>query len=173
MHRRKILIGLSSLAASWQAKLGSLFSPVLEQVSPYLSFAYHLAAFLFLSFLLLLGIWRLASRRSLERVARGVEDKFPGLHDDVTNSLLLFQQIQKDLPSLPISTKLIQAQVRKTADEVSALSPREVVSFRVTARYLRILIPLGLALGAVLGFDPQFGGRSLLRPPGARDPHHG
>ncbi len=141
--------------------LGGLFSPVLGEISVYLPFAYHLAAFLFLSFLFLLGLRRLFSRQSMERVAKGVEDQFPGFRDDLTNSLLLFRQLEGGRPPLPVAASLIQAQLRKTADEVSALSPEKVVSFRRAGRYLRILVPLVLALGTVFAFDPHFGRRSL------------
>jgi len=70
--------------------LGSLFVLKLRETFPYLPFFYSLAAIVFLSFLFLIGVWRFFSRPSMGRMARGLEEKFPQLRDDVTNSLLLF-----------------------------------------------------------------------------------
>jgi soluble cytochrome b562 len=109
---------------------------------------------------LLLGVWRVAVRPSAEHVAKRLEEKFPNLSDDVTNSLLLFHQIQRsDLSQ--ISEALVAAQVRRTASEVCAIQPRQVVDFRKALRHLRILLPLILAFFVVLSFDPHFLNRSL------------
>ncbi len=142
--------------------LGSLFPPALEGTFPYLPFGYSLAAFFLLLFLFFRGAWRIASRRPLQRVAKGVEEKFPLLRDDLTNSILLVQQIQEKTSTAQISERLIHAQVRKTADQVCALSAREVVDFKKTFWTLRLLVPLTLAFVTVLVVDPHFGSRSLL-----------
>jgi hypothetical protein len=76
--------------------LGSLFTLKLQDRFPYLLFLYALVAILFLLSFFLLGFWRLAFRPSMERVAKGLEEKFPHLKDDVTNSLLLFEEMNKD-----------------------------------------------------------------------------
>jgi hypothetical protein len=141
--------------------LGSLFPPAFEGTFSYLPFVYSLTAFFLLLFLLFRGLWRVASRRPLQRVAQGVEERFPQLRDDVTNSLLLWQQIRKDPPPTQVSERLIRAQVRRTADKISTLRLQEVVSFKKTFRSLRLLVPMALAFAGVLFMDPHFGSRSL------------
>ena len=141
--------------------LGSLFAFELGKIFPYLPFFYSLGSILSLLLLLLLGLWRAVSRSSMERVARGLEGKFPNLRDDVTNSLLLFKQTKEGSYPGQISEGLISAQMRKTADEVCAMRPEQVVSFRGILRHLRLLLPLVVALSLVLILDPHFLGRSL------------
>ncbi len=141
--------------------LGSLFAFELGKIFPYLPFFYSLGSIVSLSLLLFLGLWRAASRSSMERVARGLEQEFPKLRDDVTNSLLLFKQTKEGSYLSQISEGLITAQMRKTADEVCAMRPERVVSFRGALRHLRLLLPLVFTLSLVLAFDPNFLGRSL------------
>ena len=140
--------------------LGSLIALELEKIFAYLPFIYCLLAIISLFCILLLGLRRVAVRPSTERVAKGLEEKFPKLRDDVTNSLLLFHQIQSsDLSQ--ISEALVAAQIRRTASEVCAIQPGQVVSFKKALRHLRILLPLILAFIVVLSFDPHFLSRSL------------
>jgi ribosome-associated translation inhibitor RaiA/soluble cytochrome b562 len=140
--------------------LGSIIALELEETFAYLAFIYCLLAIVSLFFILLLGLRRVAVRPSAERVAKGLEEKFPNLKDDVTNSLLLFRQIQSsDLSQ--ISEALVAAQIRRTVSEVGAIQPGQVVDFRKALRHLRILLPLILAFLAVLSFDPHFLNRSL------------
>ena len=140
--------------------LGSLIALELEKIFAYLPFIYCLLAIGALFCILLLGLRRVAVRPSAERVAKGLEEKFPNLRDDVTNSLLLFHQIQGSDTS-QISETLVSAQVRRTASEVCAIEPGQVVSFKKALRHLRILLPLILAFIVVLSFDPHFLNRSL------------
>jgi hypothetical protein len=60
-----------------------------------------------------------------------------------------------------MSAGLIIAQIKKTAEQVSSLSPSEVISFKRVGRHLRLLIPLLSAFSAVLALDPPFLARSL------------
>ncbi|MEI9477614.1 MAG: hypothetical protein WCO26_13680, partial [Deltaproteobacteria bacterium] len=69
--------------------LGNLFAQELRGLFPYLPFIYCLGAILFLFVLVSFGLWRIFSRPPMERVAKGLEESFPHLRDDVTNSLLL------------------------------------------------------------------------------------
>ena len=140
--------------------LGSLIVLELERLFAYLPFIYCLAAIISLLCLLLLGFRRVAVRPSAERVAKGLEEKFPHLRDDVTNSLLLFHQV-KGSEASPMSETLVAAQMRRTASEVCAIQPGEVVNFKKALRHLRILLPLILAFIVVLSFDPHFLARSL------------
>ena len=141
--------------------LGSLFAFRVREPLPYLPFIYSLGSILALSLILLLGLWRIFSRPSKERVARRLEEKFPELRDDVTNSLLLFDQIENGKTPGQISQGLVAAQLKKTAREVSALNPGEVVSFRRPLNHLRLFLPLALAFSVVFALDPHFLGRSL------------
>ena len=141
--------------------LGSFFPLELKKAFPYLPFFYSLVSIAFLFFLLLLTVWRIASRPSMERVARRVEETFPRLRDDVTNSLLLFNQVEKDSGSGLISEGLICAQVRKTVGEVSSIKPGQVISFKGALRHLKIFLPLLVVFFVVLALDPQFLSRSL------------
>ena len=127
----------------------------------YLPFFYSLVAIVFLSFLLLLGVWRFFSKPSMERVARGLEEKFPGLRDDVTNSLLLFDEIGKGKGLSQISEGLVTAQLRKTAREVCEINPREVVNLKTALRHLKLFLPLALTFSLVFTLDPYFLGRSI------------
>jgi hypothetical protein len=142
--------------------LGSLFVQELKEIFSYLPFVYSVVAILFLSALLFLGLWRVLFRPPIARVvARDLEEKFPQLRDDVTNSLLLYHQINGRADSSQISEGLVKAQLKKTADEVCAIQPRQVVSFKRALSHLRLLLPLVLAFSAVLALDPHFLTRSL------------
>ncbi len=141
--------------------LGSLFAAELREKSPYLPFFYSLASTAFLSFLLFLGLWRFFSRPSMVRVARGLEERFPQLKDDVTNSLLLFNEVNRGSGFGPISEGLITAQLRKTVREVRVIKPSQVISLTRGLRHLRLFIPLALTFSLVFAFDPHFLGRSL------------
>jgi soluble cytochrome b562 len=140
--------------------LGSLFVIKLKETIPYLPLFYSLVALLFLFFFLWKGLRPVFARPSMERVARGLEKKFPELKDDVINSLLLFQEMRKGSPD-PISETLVTAQLRKTIDEVSAIQPVEVVNYKGVLRHLRLFLPLFLAFSLVLVLDPSFLSRSL------------
>jgi hypothetical protein len=141
--------------------LGALFTLKLKETFLYLPFLYGLMAIGFLCSLMLLGLWRMAFRPSMERVARGLEEKFPRLTDDVTNSLLLFDQVGKERGSEHISEGLIAAQIRRTANQVCTIKPWQVVSFKKALRHLKLLVPLLLTFTVVLILDPHFLGRSL------------
>src|SRR4030043_1260524 len=62
--------------------LGTLFTLKLRETFPYLPFLYGLMAIVFLCSLIFLGLWRMAFRPSLERVARDLAEKFPHLRDN-------------------------------------------------------------------------------------------
>ena len=141
--------------------LGTLFTLKLRETFPYLPFFYGLMAIVFLCSLIFLGLWRMAFRPSLERVARGLEEKFPHLSDDVTNSLLLFDQIRRGKGTEHLSEGLIAAQIRRTANQVCTIKPWQVVGFKKVLRHLKLLAPLLLAFTVVLVLDPHFLGRSL------------
>ena len=81
----------------------------------------------------------------MERVARGLEQNFPQLKDDVTNSLLLFNQLKKGLDSGQISEGLVIAHLRRTTEKVSTISPGQVVSLKRALRHLRLFLPLSVA----------------------------
>jgi len=140
--------------------LGSLFTPELGKVFAYLPFIYSLVSIISILSIIILGIRRVISRPSMERVAKGLEEKFPHLRDDVTNSLLLFRQIQGPDFS-QISEGLVSAQIRRTASDVCAIQPGQVVNLKKAFRHLRILLPLILAFIGILSFDPHFLNRSL------------
>ncbi|MBI5966495.1 MAG: hypothetical protein HY882_01370, partial [Deltaproteobacteria bacterium] len=141
--------------------LGSLVALEFKETFPYLSFIYCVIAIIFLLSFGLLGLRKVVWKPSTVRVAVELEQKFPQLRDDVTNSLLLFNQIKEGSSSGQISHKLIMAQVKRTAAEVYAIKPQEVVSFRKVLRHLRLLLPLILAFSVVLALDPSFLNRSL------------
>jgi soluble cytochrome b562 len=141
--------------------LGSLLAFKLRETFPYLPFIYSLTAIISLSFLFLIGVWRIFSRPSMKRVARRVEEKFPMLRDDVTNSLLLFDEMEKGSGFGQISEGLVKAQLRKTAEDVSAIKHWEVVSLKRALRHIKLLMPLVLTFSIVLALDPNFLSRSL------------
>ena len=146
--------------------LGSTFILDLKKAFPYLPFVYAWVSIVFLFVLLVLAIWRIGSRPSMERVARRVEETFPHLKDDVTNSFLLFEEVEKEsmagrIPEGRISERLIVAQIRRTVAAVSSIRPGQVVSFKGALRYLRLFLPLLFAFSIVFALDPQILGRSM------------
>jgi flagellin-specific chaperone FliS len=141
--------------------LGGLFLPRATEVFPYLPFVYYLLTLLLLIWVFLVGVWRTASRLSAQRVARGLEETFPGLRDDVTNSLLLFREFRGAPGSDEISEGLITAHLQKTADEVSKIRPHHVASFKRVWPQVKLFLPLFLTFALVIALDPPFLNRSL------------
>jgi hypothetical protein len=97
----------------------------------------------------------------MERVARGLEQNFPQLKDDVTNSLLLFNQLKKGFDSGQISEGLVIAHLRRTTEKVSSISPGQIVSLKRALRHLRLFLPLSVAFLTFLAVDPHFVTRSM------------
>jgi hypothetical protein len=163
--RLKLLIALEHLlrlaSVFFIFILGSLALQEAGEVFAYLPFVYYLLALGVLGAFLLLAVWRTASRLPLRQVARALEQKLPRLKDDVTNSLLLFAQIDRAAKIDPTSAVLVAAHLRKTADEISKISPKKVVTFRRALPQGRLLLPLLIAFMAVLALWPQFLKRSL------------
>ncbi|NIS62747.1 MAG: hypothetical protein GTO13_19215, partial [Proteobacteria bacterium] len=120
--RIKLLIALEFLLRLASAfliiLLGSLFVQGVKEVFPFLPFVYYVLGLIALGLVFLLGLWRTASRLSMQRVARGIEEKFPRLKDDVTNALQLFHQIKRPSRSDQISEGLVTAHLRKTAEGI-------------------------------------------------------
>jgi hypothetical protein len=141
--------------------LGSFSALELKKLFPYLPFFYSILSIFFLCGVLFLGLWRMASKHSLEGVARELEKKFSHLKDDVTNSLLLFDQIRRTSGPDQMSRPLVAAQLRKTADEVATIELAHAVDLKRALIPLRVFIPLLFAFLAMLGLDPQFSRRSL------------
>ena len=141
--------------------IGSLFVQELRELVPYLPFVFTITALSLFFLLMLLGFYRILSRPSMGQLAREVEQKFPQLKDDVTNALLLSQEIEKPLNAGQISRELVTAHLDKTVEKVSIISPSQVVSFRQASRHLRLLIPLLIAFSILLAVDPQWLNRSL------------
>ena len=141
--------------------LGSLSLQRAQVVFPYLPFIYYILALGILGFSFVLGVWRTASRHSMASVARKVEEKLPHLKDDVTNSLLLFHDFNSQPGSDQISEGLVTAHMRKTADEVSGIHPKQVVSLKRAMPQVSLFLPLFFAFVVVLALDPPFLNRSL------------
>ena len=141
--------------------LGSRFVLEIKESFPYLLPFYSALAVASLSILFFLGLWRILTRPSARQVARGLEEKFPELKDDVTNSLLLFDQLTNGESSNPISKGLIAAHLKKTVGAISSIHPRQVVSLKKAFGHLRILLPLMVAFSIVFAIDPTFVNRSL------------
>lgn len=163
--RLQVLFALDFLllfaSAFLLALLGSFLPLALGEAFWYVALLYSLGVIAFLSLLLVRGLRKILSRPSPGRVARELEVKFPHLRDDVTNSLLLFPHLQKESGPSQISSGLITAQIRKTAEKISSLRPAEVIHFRIACGHLRLLLSLLLAFSGVLALDPPFLNRSL------------
>ncbi|NWF55626.1 MAG: DUF4175 family protein [Syntrophaceae bacterium] len=163
--RLQVLFALDFLlrfaTAFMLALLGCLFPIYLGDGFWYVSLFYSFGALAFLGFLLAAGTRRVFSRPPLSRLAKEMETKFPQLRDDVTNSLLLFPQLKEAAVPGRISSGLITAQIKKTAEKVSAIPPSEVIGFGRVGRNLRLLIPVLAAFCAVLALEPSFLSRSL------------
>ena len=141
--------------------LGSRSVLEIKESLPYLLPFYSAIAIASLTILFFLGLWRILTKPSARQAARSLEEKFPELKDDVTNSLLLFDQLTNSEPSNPISKGLITAHLKKTAEAISSIHPRQVVSLKKALGHLRILLPLMVAFSIVFAIDPTFVNRSL------------
>lgn len=141
--------------------LGSLFVQETERIFPYLPFVYYLLALSFLFVVFSLGLWKNAAKLSMQHIARGLEEKFPRLKDNVINAILLFHQINKSSRPDAISKGLVTAHLRKTAEEISQIHPNQVVTFRRVLPHVSLLLPLFVAFMVVLALDAQFVNRSL------------
>ena len=141
--------------------LGSLFVWKTEDIFPYLPFIYYLSALIVLLLVFILGLKTIFSRISMQRVARGLEEKFPRLKDNVINAFLLFHQTKNVSESDSTSRELITAHMRKTAHEISDIRPEQVVSFKRVFPQVKLLLPVFIAFIAVLGMEPQYLNRSL------------
>ena len=163
--RLRLLFALDFLllfaAAFLLALLGCFFPLYLEEAYWYVSLLYSLMVISFLGFLLVTGFRKTFLRPPLSRLAKELEAKFPQLRDDVTNSLLLFPQLNEAAGPGRISSGLITAQIRKTAEKVSAIPPSAVIGFQRAFRHLRLLLPILAAFSAVLALEPSFLSRSL------------
>ncbi len=141
--------------------LGSLFVVRFKDGFPYLPLIYSLGSILFLASLIWLGARRIFPKPSIGRVARGLEQKFPGLKDDVTNSILLADEMKAGRAVGQISKALVMAQLNRTVGKIDAIKPAEVVNLKKGLRHLKLFAPLAIILCLVLIADPQFLGRSL------------
>ncbi len=148
-------------AAFMLALLGCFFPLYLGEAFWYVSVLYSLGVLAFLGLLLVTGFRKTFLRPSLSRLAKELEAKFPQLRDDVTNSLLLFPQLKEVAGPGRISSGLINAQIKKTAEKVSAIPPSQVIGFQQAYRHLRLLLPILAAFLAVLALEPSFLSRSL------------
>ena len=147
-------------AGSIVAFLGSYFALELQEEIPYLAFFYALAALGFVGYLVFRVLKRIFWHPGMEKIARGLEAKYPQLRDDVTNSLALFEEMKR-AKERQVSEGLVWAQIRKTTEEVLTIEPSRAVHIRDALRPFRILLPLLAALIIVLVLDPHFLNRSL------------
>ena len=163
--RVRLLFALDFLllfaAAFMLALLGCFFPLYLGEAFWYVSLLYSLGVLSSLGFILVTGFHKTFHRPPLSRVAKELETKFPQLRDDVTNSLLLFPQLKEASGPGRISSGLITAQIKKTAEKVSTIPPSEVIGFQRAGRHLRLLLPILAAFSAVLALEPSFLSRSL------------
>jgi hypothetical protein len=141
--------------------LGSLFVVRFKDGFPYLPLIYSLGSILFLASLIWLCVRRIFPKPSIERVARGLEQTFPALRDDVTNSLLLADEMKAGHGVGQISKALVIAQLNRTVGKIDAIKPAEVVNLKKGLRHFKLFAPLAIILCLVLVADPQFLGRSL------------
>ncbi len=141
--------------------LGSRAAFEIKESFPYFLPLYSAVAMASFGILFFLGLWRTINRPSAREAARSLEEKFPALKDDVTNSLLLCDQLTHGEPSNPISKGLITAHLRKTVEAISSIHPRQVVSLKNAVVHLRILLPLIIVFSISVAMDPVFVTRSL------------
>jgi hypothetical protein len=141
--------------------LGSLFVPRAQATFPYLPFAYFLLSLISLVLVFLLGFWRTVSKLSSQRIARRLEGRFPHLRDDVTNALLLSDQIKNSSDSDQISKPLVTAHLHQTNKTISKIHPKQAVNFMRVLPHLKLLLPLCFAFIVALSMDPLLLKRSM------------
>lgn len=125
------LTGLASLAAR------SFF--------PAAPFLVTIINLLLLASLVVLVTLRVVRVPSLSGLARQVEERFPDLKDNLTNSLALFHSAKIEPRRGDTSISLLAAQMAKTSRQVSRLSPGQIIEINQAARHLKLLLPLVLA----------------------------
>jgi len=140
--------------------LGNLWVSRFAERLPYLPFGYSLLSLAMLAWVLFQGLRRAVRGLSLLRVARGLEDKYPLLRDDVTNSLLLFDQIENRRSPARISLPLVHAHLARTVAALAPIRPREALDFNRLRQQLKLAVPVALAFAAVLVLDAGFFKRS-------------
>jgi hypothetical protein len=135
------LTGASSLAAK------SLF--------PYAPFVVSIISLSLLAFLLVFVAIRIFKVPSLSAMARQVEEKCPDLKDNLTNSLALFHSANNESHNGGLSRSLLAAQMAKTSQQVSPLSPRRIVELKQVTRYAKLFLPLALVFIATSVLSPS------------------
>jgi len=143
--------------------LGSLLARETQAIFAYLPFAYYMLALVSLVCVAGLGLWKLAARISLPKVARGLETTLPHLKDDVTNALLLYRQLKTTGASDPTSSRLISAHLRKTINQLADIDPSQVVNFKGLWPHFKLLLPLVFAFAMAFTWDAQFPRQALSR----------
>ena len=136
--------------------IGSLFVWKIEKIFPYLPFIYHLSALIVLFLVFGWGLKTILSRISMQRVTRGLEERFPRLRDHVINAYLLFHQTQTVSESDSTSKELIAAHLHKTAQEVSDIRPEQVIRFKRLLPQVKLLLPVMIAFIVVLAMEPEY-----------------
>ena len=142
-HQRQALLEFLILLVSavLLLLLGSLAVPGLAQGLPFLPVVYTSGSVGALAFLLWRGLRAIWPRPLPLSAAHGIEKKFPFLRDDITNSILLFDQTGTDMPGGGPSRALIRAQLKRTAEKAAAVKPTDVVDVKKGARRLKLLAP--------------------------------
>jgi len=147
--------------------LGSLCIEASKEILPYLPFAYSLLALSSMAAALILGIRKAGARVTVRRTARGLEQEYEVLKDDVTNALLLFDSSRDKgaygpasgapirQANAPMSNELIAAHLKKTADQVSKIHPDQAVTFRKLMPHIKFLVLLALAFSFVAALDSK------------------
>jgi len=149
------------------ALLGGLFTQSVQEKVPYLPFVYYLVVLIFLIGVFLSGVRRVVSRLPRQAVGRGLEEKFPRMKDDITNALLLFQEVKRAGAADRFSRGLVTAHLQKTVGEVSKIDSKKVVRFKGILPRLWPALVLLLALTAIVALDAPMIRRSaafLLHP---------
>lgn len=151
--------------------MGNLFVHAVGGVFPYFPFIYGITAALVLFFVLLRGFWNAAAALPMRATASGLEEKFPGLRDDVTNALLLYRQSGGRRPTSGsgrtsdpgrTSDELVAAHLEKTADTVAKIHPNQLVGFKRTLRaVVRPFLFILASFTVIFLIYPRFPGRSL------------
>jgi hypothetical protein len=162
-HQRQALLEFLILLVSavLLLLLGSLAVPGMARGLPFLPVAYTLCSVAALAFLLWRGLRVIWPRPLPLSTAHGIEKKFPFLRDDITNSILLFNQARTDARAGGPSWALIRAQLKRTAEKAVAIKPSAVVDIKRGARSLKLLAVLVLTLGLVLIIDFPLLGSAL------------
>ncbi len=126
-----------------------------KSILPYAPFVVSIISLLSFTFLLGFTVVRMLKVPSHSVIARRVEERYPYLKDNLTNSLALFHSAKDKLHGGDLSRSLLAAQLAMTSQQVSTLSPGHIIELKQIANYVKLIVPLALTFIVIWVMSPS------------------